>query len=86
MPCGRGSRAAESEQSPHLEAFALKLDAAGTVQWSWRSGHSGSSDVALSVAELPGNLGVVIVAGYRMVGGTARRSLTQLSLSTGVEA
>lgn len=83
-------RAVESEDSSILCAFAVKLSSttvgvAPSPQWVWRSSATGVNDVSNAVIQLPN--GDLVVAGYRVTGGgVAERSLTKLSLLTGVES
>ena len=66
-------------------AFAVKLNATGSIMWVWSSTTASSSDAANAVLQLP-NGGELIVVGYRTLGGVPQRTITQLSLGSGVEA
>lgn len=68
------------------EAFAVRIDAEGQFLWAWSSDHLGK-DVANSVAQLSDSReDEIVIAGYRLIEGVAKRSLTKLFLSTGTEA
>lgn len=53
-------KAVESDGSSVHEAFAVKLDAAGSLVWGWKSGVSGQ-DAANAAAQLPN--GEILIAG-----------------------
>ena len=80
-------KALESETAGAARrAFAVKLNATGSIMWVWSSTTAGSSAVANAVLQLPDGGGELIVVGYRTLGGVAQRTITQLSLGSGVEA
>ena len=67
----------ESDGSSIMEAFAVKLSAAGKVEWAWKSGVSGN-DAANAVQQVDDSL---LVVGWRTVGGVGKRCITKLKLS-----
>ena len=77
-------KALERDGSTKRLAFAIKLSSIGSVLWVWRSD---ASAVANGVLQLPdaGGTGALIIAGYRVIGGKAQRTLTKLSSSNGSE-
>lgn len=78
------SNCATGQDGTKTEAWAIKINPGGTANtWTWRSGHAGKNDIANSVAQLPN--GDILVAGYRVVGGVAKRSVTKLALADGQE-
>ena len=71
----------ESDGSSVSEAFALKFTSAGSLQWSYKSSHSGD-DAFNAVIQLPSG-GDLIAIGYRSESGVYRRMVTQLGLTSG---
>eukprot|EP00927_Polykrikos_kofoidii_P007962 TRINITY_DN13285_c0_g1_i3.p1 TRINITY_DN13285_c0_g1~~TRINITY_DN13285_c0_g1_i3.p1 ORF type:complete len:517 (+),score=61.30 TRINITY_DN13285_c0_g1_i3:67-1617(+) len=69
------------DQGNTMEAFAIKLSASGSVQWTWTSGLTGN-DVANSVVQI-GNNDDLIIVGFATVGGVAKRAMWRLSSDLG---
>ena len=65
------------------EGFAAKFSSSGALLWAWKSNATGD-DVANAVVQLPGN-GDLLVVGFRTVAGIAKRCMSKIALSTGVQ-
>ena len=80
VACGAGN---ENEDSTNAESFAVKVSSTGSKLWAWKSGHAGASDAAIGCTQLP-NGGDILVVGRYDIGGVIKRSVTKLSLTTGL--
>lgn len=79
-------KALASEGSSRKRAFALKFSSDGQLLWVWSSAATGEDAASNAVLQITAEgRDDLVVAGYRVVGGKAQRSLTKLSVSTGSE-
>ena len=82
-------KAVEADGSTIRRAFAVKLNATGSILWVWGSTAAGVDDVANAVVQLPrgsdGSGDDLLVVGYRTFGGVGQRAITKLSLASGSE-
>ena len=84
---GKGVESEEGDGASRRDAFAVRLGADGSREWTYKSNAQGAglSDLANAVLQLP-NGGDILVAGAQQENGEYRRSLTRLSLATGSAA
>eukprot|EP00931_Biecheleriopsis_adriatica_P016558 TRINITY_DN12164_c0_g1_i1.p1 TRINITY_DN12164_c0_g1~~TRINITY_DN12164_c0_g1_i1.p1 ORF type:complete len:590 (-),score=79.75 TRINITY_DN12164_c0_g1_i1:244-1965(-) len=85
--CGDNEDPGVSETREVNDGWAVKIDATGSTQWSWKTGRTGS-DVSNAVVQLPS--GDLLVAGVQTANQSGalfhQRTLTKLGLSDGAVA
>ena len=82
--CGKAAEGGEGTPGEaFLDAAVMKTDAAGTVQWTWRTNRLNSNDACNGLAQLPSG-GDILVAGYETLNSLAYGFIAKLNLTTGV--